>query len=335
MRPNIFVSSTIHDLQHLRDAIRDTIMELGFIPIMTDYGDVGYLPSVDVHESCYLTIRECQITVLIIGKRYGSRSSNGFSVTQNEFVASKAKNIPVISLIDEEVLQFKRVFDENSTSVPSTFPGMDDPIATFGFINDIARSVLNNGFISYRNVSDAQQKLKYQMAHLFGDLLRKGFDPVKGEIRDVLSEIKTLRHELMKEPEKTSARVFLRSIRFLLEDRNRWYRDLAEQLYHTLEDAVSTMVGAETFDEFIKTAQAHLTIESNLLRIQQQIDAMHCLHSVQQRTEDQGEEAEDRIAAWGYNSDKTIFMNPSAKRIFDSIHEKLKAYATHDKTDLL
>jgi hypothetical protein len=63
MRPNIFVSSTIQDLQHLRDAIRDTILELGYNPVMTDYGDVGYLPSVNVEDSCYLSVGECQILI--------------------------------------------------------------------------------------------------------------------------------------------------------------------------------------------------------------------------------------------------------------------------------
>ena len=244
MRPNIFVSSTIQDLQYLRDAIRDTIRELGYNPVMTDYGDVGYLPSVNVEESCYLSVGECQITVLIIGKRYGSRSLNGLSVTQNEFQSSKDRKIPVISLIDDEVLKFKRVFDANPQSNFATFPGMDEPAATFSFINEIAQSSVNNGFIHFSNVSDARTALTHQLAHMFGDLLRKEFDPVKSEIRDVLSEIKTLRHELVKGAEERSKRTFLRSVRFFLEDSNRGYRyrELAEHLCTSLENAIPILL---------------------------------------------------------------------------------------------
>ena len=42
MIPRVFVSSTIKDLQHVRDAIRELIMELGYQPAMSEHGEVGY-----------------------------------------------------------------------------------------------------------------------------------------------------------------------------------------------------------------------------------------------------------------------------------------------------
>lgn len=113
MIPNVFVSSTIADLQHLRDAIRETILELGYNPIMSDYGDIGYLPTESVEDSCYVTMPECQLAVLIIGKRYGSKSENDLSITHNEFRKAREHVIPIISIIDQEVLSFKRVYDAN------------------------------------------------------------------------------------------------------------------------------------------------------------------------------------------------------------------------------
>lgn len=324
MRPNIFVSSTIQDLQYLRDAIRDTIRELGYNPVMTDYGDVGYLPSVNVEESCYLSVGECQITVLIIGKRYGSRSLNGLSVTQNEFQSSKDRKIPVISLIDDEVLKFKRVFDANPQSNLPTFPGMDEPAATFSFINEIAQSSVNNGFIHFSNVSDARAALTHQLAHMFGDLLRREFDPVKGEIRDVLSEIKTLRHELVKGAEERSTRTFLRSVRFFLEDSTRGYRELAEHLCTSLENAIPILLKSSTFDEFIKKAEAHLVLEKEPSRVQEMIKANKFHYSVQQGIIAPREQGGDRIAAWGIASKKNVFMNMEAKQLFDSVHDNFK-----------
>ncbi|MCJ7812359.1 DUF4062 domain-containing protein, partial [bacterium] len=43
MIPNVFISSTIKDLHYLRDAIRDLVKELGYRPIMSEYGDIGYI----------------------------------------------------------------------------------------------------------------------------------------------------------------------------------------------------------------------------------------------------------------------------------------------------
>jgi hypothetical protein len=264
------------------------------------------------------------VTVLIIGKRYGSRSSNGLSVTQNEFAASKRQKIPVISLIDDEVLKFKRVFDANPQSNLTTFPGMEDPAATFSLIKEIALSSVNNGLIPFSTVSDARVKLKHQLAHLFGDLIRKGFDPVKGEIRDVLSEIKTLRHELIKGSEELASRAFLRSVRFFLEDRNRAYRELLEHVCETLESAIPILLKSETFDEFIKNAQAQLVVEKETSRIKEMINEGKFHYAVQQSTVTPTEEGDSLIVAWGIASENKIYMNVAGKQIFDSIHESFK-----------
>ncbi len=102
MIPNVFVSSTIYDLQYLRDALRETIVELGYNPVMSDYGDIGYLPSKSAQEFCYATIRDCQLSVLIIGKRYGEKSKNGLSVTHNELLTIQNRNVPIVTIVDQE-----------------------------------------------------------------------------------------------------------------------------------------------------------------------------------------------------------------------------------------
>jgi hypothetical protein len=63
MIPNIFISSTIGDLSYLRDSIRDLIFEIGYAPIMSEYGDIGYSPTSSAEDSCYLTMKNCQLAV--------------------------------------------------------------------------------------------------------------------------------------------------------------------------------------------------------------------------------------------------------------------------------
>ena len=67
MAPTVFISSTIEDLHHVRDAIRETVSELGYQPIMSEHGGVGYMNETAADVACYQTVKECQLMILIIG----------------------------------------------------------------------------------------------------------------------------------------------------------------------------------------------------------------------------------------------------------------------------
>jgi len=260
MIPNVFVSSTITDFHHLRDAIRDTINELGYNPVMSEYGDVGYLPSLSAEDSCYSTMQDCQLAIILIGKRYGDISTNGLSVTHNEFRTARSRKIPVICLVERETIAFKRIYDANISNDPiPSFPGMDVPQKTFEFINEFINSDVNNGFLEFGNVSEVRDHLKKQLAHLFGELLRNRFDPLKVEIQDVLSEIKTLRHELLKDT-KSSYLPFLRSYQFMLHDKNDHFRNLSEAMFDNIDEAIPVLIESKTFDDLIEKSGLKLEI---------------------------------------------------------------------------
>jgi hypothetical protein len=109
MIPSIFISSTISDLQYLREAIRDTIKEIGYNPVLSDFGDIGYSPFTSAEDSCYLSLKDCQLAILIIGKKYGSLSQHAnLSITQMEFRTAKDLKKPIVCLVDQEVISFKK-----------------------------------------------------------------------------------------------------------------------------------------------------------------------------------------------------------------------------------
>lgn len=260
MIPNIFVSSTIEDLYHLRDGVRDTLLELGYNPIMCEYGDIGYLPYVSAEEACYQNLKDCQIAVIIIGRRYGSLSANGYSVTHNEYITARNNRKPVIMLVEKEVLAYKKVFDVNVDSSNNLqFPGMDQPQKTFEFISDFINSSVNNGFLDFSNATGARVHLKKQLAHIFGELLNNKFDSVKIDIQDVLSEVKTLRHELLKN-QKASYDPLLKSFKYILSDENEDFRSFLEYIYESYEDAIQVLIEADSLDEFIKKSNLNIEI---------------------------------------------------------------------------
>jgi hypothetical protein len=131
---------------------------------------------------------------------------------------------------------------------------MDNPKATFSLIQEFIDSAVNNGFIQYQSVSDARKNLKTQLAHLMGDLLRRAFDPITSDVKDVLSEIKTLRYYLSETPEaKKNQLRLLRGIRFVLDDRARSYKDLLEYLYPSVEELVIGALKERSFDDLISS----------------------------------------------------------------------------------
>ncbi len=269
MIPNIFVSSTIEDLQHLRDGIRDALVELSYNPVMSEYGEVGYLPATTAEDSCYLTLKQCQLAIILIGKRYGHISENGLSITHNECNTAKACKIPIITLVDAEIMSFKKFHDSNPGKNDLKAPGMDAPERTFTFIDEISSSRFNNGILTYNHVSDARMHLKRQLAHIFGEFLKGQYDPIKAEVRDVLSEIKTLRHEISSKQEGKEIDIdYLNAVRFLLEDKLHTYKTFIQEIHRgRIDGAISELKGCSSISDFIvlKTENPPDLIEAETL----------------------------------------------------------------------
>lgn len=262
MIPNIFISSTIADLQYLRDAIRDAVVDLRYHPVMSEHGEVGYIRPTTAATSCYRTVEQCQMVILIIGKRYGSPGDDGFSVTHKEYLAAKEASIPVITLVEQQVLHYKEVFDASPDSdLWKTFSRMDRPSSTFKLIDDIASSEIFNGLVSFTSAVDAKEKLKLQIADFVGERLGETIAPMSKQIKDVLAEIKTLRSQLAPGSGDTgNTKHYLAATRYLLNDNASEYRKLLEQMFGDLDFAVSKIWAITDFAQVLE--QAGFTCET-------------------------------------------------------------------------
>lgn len=329
MIPNVFISSTIADLQHLREALKDTIDELAYRPILSEFGDIGYLPQASAVNSCYLAIRDCQIAVLIVGKRYGSLSDNGRGITHSEFLTARENMTPVICLVDQEVLSFKKVFDATGEMLTApVFPGMDNPSKTFSFIQEIMGAPVNNGILPYTSIAEARYLLKTQLAHVFGDLLRSKFDPVRAGIKDVLSEIMTLRQE--SKNKDMDPQPFLRATRFLLDDENKELRDFIEQISGSVEVFVPILLRCKTFEDYLAETATEIKIDETPMDITELTKNSELVGFHQFISHQHGMPMPDKkvkIASWGILRGKRTVMNSIAKRVFDYTYESLRRTA--------
>lgn len=261
MIPNVFVSSTISDLQYLRDTVREIVEDLSYSVTMSEFGDIGYLTDDTVDNSCLRAIDNCQLAVLIIGKRYGNIGKNGLSITHNEFRKIKELNIPVIILINKEVLSYKSLYDKNTDKNDITYPLMENPIEIFKFIDEIKNYPKNNGYIPFDSTESVRNNLKKQFAHLFGRLLQEQYSKIEEKMVDVLAEIKTLRFELLKGREYIP---YLKTFNKMLQNSDKIFLNIIEIIYSTLEDAVDDIIKQRNFSDFINNKAWKIIVDDTM-----------------------------------------------------------------------
>jgi hypothetical protein len=181
--PRVFVSSTYYDLKHIRSSLEIFVQTLGFDPVLSEAGDIAYLPDVALDESCYREAASADIFVLIIGGRYGSeisgatdeekrRSTDVYeSITKKEFETALKEDIPLYILIDRgvhaEYLTYLRNRDNSTIEYAHV-----ESVNVFRFIDYIFSQPRNNPVFDFEKAADIEAWLKEQWSGLFREMLR-------------------------------------------------------------------------------------------------------------------------------------------------------------------
>lgn len=333
MIPNIFISSTIADLRYLRDALRGAVIDLAYTPVMSEHGEVGYLNPSTAAESCYRSIRQCQMAIIIIGRRYGEPSEDGISVTHKEFRTAREHDIPLIAFVESEVMHYKDVHKASpSSDTWNKFALMDHPKLTFGLIDEITSAKSYNGLIAFNNVEEARTALKLQIASFVGESLSQVISPMRSDIKDVLAEIGTLRHELSGSRKLDPD--FLTTLRFILDDsQNSGLRYLIEHTIGPIDKAIPFLFESRTFDEFIKKIGWNVKIQNDLgTKKPSLLDEDGIMGMMKFAVPAPKEERGFGSACFATCKDQTIIMNNYAKRHFDWIIEKLNMHTGTKQT---
>jgi hypothetical protein len=318
--PNIFVSSTVHDLRYLRDGLRDTIESLGYNPVQNEYGGIGYLNPMNAAEASIQSVAQCQMMVLIIGKRYGSLGANDLSITHNEMLTARESRIPFVTFVDQEVLAYKKIYDANRQIPLKDFPDMDQPGMTFRLIEEVMQAPSYNGLIPFGTVSEAKSWLKKQIAHFVGDRLAEAVSPIRREILDIRSDVKAILNQLGKTENPESAK-FIKAMRFLLDDANETYRKVVEKVFGNIDVAVKNVISALTFEDVVKRSGYSLEIADQIQ-----------IRSLMNRPSTGGNAAESQLVSahnsWNGSyaifSDRRIVLDEQAKQEFDSRQAQLQ-----------
>lgn len=92
----IFVSSTLQDLEEERRAVIEAILMMGHIPVGMELFQAG-----NDEQWSYIKKRidQCDYYIVIIAERYGSRTSDDISYTQMEYEYARSNHVPLAAFL--------------------------------------------------------------------------------------------------------------------------------------------------------------------------------------------------------------------------------------------
>lgn len=202
-KPRVFLSSTCYDLKEIRSQIREFIIDYGYEPILSEFGDIFFDYGEHPQDSCFKEIEKCQMFVLIIGNSFGSTyyktssSSSPSSITMEEFGKSIKCNVPkhvfINRFVDYDYNNYNRAWDkhirklldegklsdENAENKLKVRREFDD---TYPFPNDSYRNLFrfiemiyaeNVGVQTFEFSTDIKECLKQQWAGAMYSFLTK------------------------------------------------------------------------------------------------------------------------------------------------------------------
>lgn len=204
MKPRIFISSTFYDLKYIREDLANFVRSYGYEPILFEDGDIGYTPGKTLDSSCYESMRNSDMVILIIGGEYGSAASGEkkddfkeyMSVTRNEFRTAVETGIPIFVMIDKKVMTEYGVYDANYNAIEKENREMAFPttknINVFRFIKEI-KGIVTLSIQEFERSSDIKGFISKQWADMFKNYLGSlRSEKENKKIESSVSEMKAL-----------------------------------------------------------------------------------------------------------------------------------------------
>jgi hypothetical protein len=167
-KPAVFVSSTCYDLKQVRSDIKQFLEELGLDPVLSEYSSFPVSPDLGTVDNCVKAVEtRADIFILIVGARYGSTTDRGESITNLEFLAAKAKGIPVYVFVMRSVLDILPVWQ---ASPDADYSGVVDSSKLLNFVAEL-KGTKESWVFPFDTAQDIFEALRAQFAYLFMDAL--------------------------------------------------------------------------------------------------------------------------------------------------------------------
>ena len=168
--PKVFISSTFEDrLVEIRAQLRKALIAAEFRPVMSELDSFSSMGD-RVYEDTIAAVRGCQLFVLLIGHRYGSRHPQlGKSITHLEYLAARDAGMRILVYVDDSLWQ---IFQDRHKGVGDALvasaPERED---VFAFLEQVAEKD-NCRCVAFKHSDEILSSLRHQSANLLGAYLR-------------------------------------------------------------------------------------------------------------------------------------------------------------------
>ena len=198
----VFVSSTFDDLREERAEVQKALLKLNCLPV-----GMELFPAADDDTWDFIKeqINDSDYYVVLVGGRYGSLASDGFSFTEKEYDYARVKEIPSIGFVHEDR---KKIPSGMTDSDPDLVTKLDAfiakiktrPVRTFTSQHQLASEVMasfvdlkrmkprtgfvrTNEVVEYKKYAELLEKIA-SLEHQISDLTNKheGLFPGHDEI---------------------------------------------------------------------------------------------------------------------------------------------------------
>lgn len=253
--PGVMISSTFYDLQQVRSDLSEFFGKvMGFRPLVSELPTFPVDTDVSTVENCRRRVEnEADLMVLLIGGRYGSReSSSSKSITNIEYLAARAKGIPIYAFVKSSVMATLPVWKRNSDA---DFTDVVDDPSVFEFVASV-RETERVWTFEFELAQDVVRVMRVQLAYLFAQALqwqRRVYDEGNA---DVLSSLKgeALRIALEK-PSPWEYSLFAA----VIVNEVGVYRELRRMQQLKVITGAYAYVSLDGFEEWAKTRMAELS----------------------------------------------------------------------------
>lgn len=167
--PNVFVSSALYDLIHLRGRLREFIEGLGWRAVIAERGSFPIDANETTVENSLSNVQDnADIFVMIVGARYGSVTADTARSDINlEFGVARACGVPVYVFVESSVRAQLSVWRSNPDA---DYSGVVDTPRVFEFIDSFYGSG-EVGTFSFASADEIVDTLRQQFAYLVQDAL--------------------------------------------------------------------------------------------------------------------------------------------------------------------
>lgn len=278
--PRVFISSTCYDLHEIRFQLHRFISDIGYDPVMSEFGDIFYDSGQHVQDACKEEIARSNVFVLIIGNNYGSIYHRHInhprlpdSITLQEFRKAIEVNIPKYIFINRFVqydfVNYRRILSKEISRYFSENDVPDDRVENvkadlkekfdnrypfqqeayryiFYFLDMIYNLEINNAIYPFESFENIRDDLRKQWAGFFYDSLTKEKTVALDQVQQISEKLEKIEKQLKLLTEGTKQRSNQGEIIINIE---KYLTEMDLENLEKLQDRIEFLLNDILFDE--------------------------------------------------------------------------------------